>query len=189
MLPKPFDALPPDFLIEKSISENDIVFRLGDRSGGIFYLLEGEVQLSRYTDSGDAVTIHRAFSGQSFAEASLFSDVYHCDAIAIKDCWLVKIHRQKLLRYFQSDTAFAMEFTAHLAHQVQDYRRILELRAIRRAEDRVYAGIAEGWLQSSILLFAGQLGLSHEATYRALASLTKCGRLVKTGRGKYQVAI
>jgi DNA-binding IclR family transcriptional regulator len=34
---------------------------------------------------------------------------------------------------------------------------------------------------------AAQIGLTHEAVYRALSSLVRAGRLVKTGRGSYRL--
>ena len=188
MLPIPFSNLPSSFQTELTFSERDLIFRMGDRSDGIFHLLDGEVHMTRVTESGDSITIHRAFSGESFAEASLFSDSYHCYAVAVRPCKTVKIDRLKILNQIETDPVFATNLTAHLARQVQNYRRILELRAIRSAEDRVYAGIVEGWFQSTVLAFAGQLGLTHEATYRALTALTKSGRVVKAGRGAYRVA-
>ena len=37
---------------------------------------------SRFTIEGRPVIMHMADAGESFAEASLFSDVYHCNAVA-----------------------------------------------------------------------------------------------------------
>ncbi|MFD0917564.1 Crp/Fnr family transcriptional regulator [Pseudahrensia aquimaris] len=187
MLPEPYLDLPSETKIEKSVLQGSLIFRSGEKSTGFFHLLEGEVRMIRYAKDGADISIHRAFSGQSFAEASLYSDTYHCDAVALKACSIVKFDKALVLHHLETNAVFAMKMTAHLAGQVQDYRRLLELRAIRSAQERVYAGIAEGWLKGSVLSFASQLGLTHEATYRALSNLTKRGQLTKTGRGKYGI--
>lgn len=186
MLPDIYLDLPSDALTEQPVERGKLVFRMGDTAEGFFHVMDGEIRMVRYAEDGAGITIHRAYRGQSFAEASLFSETYHCDAVAEIECSLIRIDRAKVLRHLEINPAFALKMTAHLARQVQDYRRLLELRAIRSAEERVYAGIAEGWLKGSILSFASQLGLTHEATYRALSSLSKRGRLRKVDRGQYK---
>lgn len=146
------------------------------------------MHLLRYTEMGEVIPIHRAFSGECFAEASLFSQAYHCDALAKCDCELARIDRHQTLKLMDADPLFARHVSAYLAQQVQDYRRILELRSIRSAEERVLAAIAEGWMKGNIMSFAGQIGLTHEAAYRALSALVKTGQLVKPRRGQYQLS-
>ena len=46
-------------------------------------LLEaGEIRLARSDPEGREVILFRAQPGDTFAEASLFSETYHCDAVA-----------------------------------------------------------------------------------------------------------
>jgi hypothetical protein len=100
-----------------------------------------------------------------------------------------RIHRQiskaAVLERMRTDQDFAVAISARFAGQIQDYRRRIEITAIRNASDRVFAAVADGLLSRDIKSFAGLIGLSHEATYRALAALTQQGRLIKTGRGTY----
>lgn len=56
------------------------VFRQGDPAGEIYLVEEGQVRLIRYTTDGKALTLYRALPGQTFAEAALFSTIYHCTA-------------------------------------------------------------------------------------------------------------
>ena len=42
-------------------------------------------------------------------------------------------------------------------------------------------------LGKEIKQFAAEIGLTHEATYRALAKLVKDGRIEKAGRGQYSM--
>ena len=162
------------------------LFRTGDPTSGFFFLEQGTITLIRETRAGDEVVIHRAFSGECFAEASLFSDSYHCDAVAQTDCVLLKVDRDKTLSWLEDHPHEAIQLIAYLAKQVQDYRRLLELRAIRSATERVLAAVSDGMLRGNIITFASQIGLTHEATYRALARLTRERRLTKVGRGDYR---
>lgn len=187
MLPSPFSSLPDSAVSELDLSSGKHLFRLGEKPSGFFHLVNGEVHLIRHTESGDAVPIHRAFSGECFAEASLFSDAYHCDAIVQVESKLAKIDRDQTLSFMEANPRFALELSAYLARQVQDYRRLLELRSIRSAQERVLAAVADGWLRGSIMSFAAQIGLTHEAAYRTLSGLVRSGRLIKKARGKYEI--
>lgn len=185
MLPSPFSQLPPIALRSIQLSAGKTLFRMGDQPKGFYYVAEGEVHLLRHLESGDTLPIHRAFAGDFFAEASLFSEGYHCDAVAQSDSKLVMIDRVETLKFLDDHPVFAREVTAHLARQVQNYRRLLELRSIRSAKDRVLAAVQEGLLKGQIKSFATQIGLTQEATYRALSELVQTGRLEKPERGIY----
>ena len=42
-------------------------------------------------------------------------------------------------------------------------------------------------LKSNVTTFAAEIGLTHEATYRALSALVRTGLVKKAGRGRYEV--
>ena len=188
MLSFPFESLAASATSIFEFASRSLVFRMGERSSGFYHVLEGEVHLHRITRNGDAVVIHRAFSGDYFAEASLFSETYHCDAIATKPTRLVKIDRQTTLQLMRGNARFSQDLASYLAGRVQSYRSLLELRSIRSAEERVLAAVTDGWLEGSVVSFASQIGLTQEATYRALSALVRKGRLSKSGRGQYEPA-
>lgn len=77
--------------------------------------------------------------------------------------------------------------TQRFAQQIQEYRRKIELLAIRNANARVYCGLEEGLLQNDIKPFASEIGLTHEAVYLSLRKLEKLGKVEKLGRGKFQI--
>lgn len=187
MLPEPFSLIPKTSCRQDHYLAGEHLFHMGDVSDAIFFVLSGEVHLQRYTRTGDLIVIHRAFANGVFAEASLFSDSYHCDGVAQMETSIIAIFKRDILSLMDADPGFALKVTAYFAKQVQDYRRLLELRSIRSAKDRVLAGLQEGWHQGSILSFAAQIGLTHEATYRALNQLVRTGRLKKKGRGDYEL--
>ena len=169
------------------ITSGDVLFHQSEPTTGLYRVIQGCVTLRRTTEAGDELTLHRAMSGDIFAEASVFSDRYHCDAVCTLSGEVQRISKSAVLTKFSHDPEFAVSFSALLARQVQTYRHLLEITAIKSAEERVLAAIAEGYLQGTVVEFATRIHLTHEACYRALRLLCKHGRLNQTGRGKYQL--
>lgn len=183
------DRLGDQARIER-FAANKLLFRRGDETRSVFGIVQGQARLRRYTVEGTALTIHRAFAGDIFAEAAMFSDVYHCDGEVLAGTHVAQFPKLALQNLMQNDQAFAATFCHHMASQVQRLRSALELRSIRSAEDRVMAALSlrlrEG--QSRLELngtwkgFASEIGLTHEALYRALKRLQAGGRLMRSGR-------
>lgn len=67
-----------------SLARGEMLFHKGEEADHIFTVAQGVVRLVRYSIEGKAVSMHTALSGDSFAEASLFSPIYHCDAEAVQ---------------------------------------------------------------------------------------------------------
>ena len=187
MLPHPLNLLPPSALTLKLLRKGVPLFHRNDPAKALYHVNIGIVHLLRYTRNGDEVIVHRAHGNEGFGEAALFSPVYHCDAVTAADTELVCIDKAAVLELMKADPNFAIAVSAHFAAQIQNYRRRLEILAIRDARDRVFAAVADGMLDGNIKLVAAQIGLTHEAMYRALSSLVRTGRLIKTGRGCYEL--
>ncbi len=185
MLPAPFHLVPHSARQHHHMENERVVFRQGDKTRGLFFVIKGNIELRRFTNAGQSVIIHRAKGGETFAEASLFSEHYHCDAIITARSHLVELDRAVILNKFKCEPDFALAIAKRFAQQNQDYRRKLELLAIKSAEERIITAISEGFLVGNIRAFASDIGLAHEVVYRGLAKLVNKGMLVKTGRGKY----
>ena len=187
MLPLPFDLLPPSALGRQEAKKGATLFRRNDPATAMYYVHQGQVDLLRFTGQGDDVVIHRAQAGETFAEAAIFSNAYHCDAVAAADVEIVRIGKSAVLERMQADPDFAMAIAARFAGQIQNYRRRLEILAIRDARHRVFAAVADGMMSGSIKSLAAQIGLTHEAVYRALSALARSGKLIKSGRGLFRL--
>ena len=187
VLPPPFDSLPPSACQTQCLAPGTALFRQSDRATAIFFLHMGAVEMIRHTEAGQKVTLFRARPGDALAEPALFSEVYHCDAAACEASQVTRIDRGAVLELLETDPAFALALVRRLSGQVQGYRRRLELMAIRSAPERVLAGLADGRLTGSVVDFAADLGLTHEAVYRALAALTRDGRVEHPARGVYRL--
>lgn len=189
ILPAPFNLLPESACKRFDLKKTDLLFHQGERVTNLFYLTSGEVTLSRYGLAGNEVIIHQAQPKETFAEAALFSEAYHCNAIATQDTELWKINKAATLGFAKENPVFAMDLTARFAKQIQQLRSQKELLAVRSATERVYIALNQGLLNTNIKQFANTIGLTHEATYRALAELVKENRVVKNGRGNYSIQL
>lgn len=187
LLPKPLDKI--DIRNQKIVElpKAKELFHIEQRSTGFFYVVEGAISLCRFSEQGEETILHRARSGETFAEASLFAQVYHCNAYATKDSRLIEISRKSIWGLMEKDKEFSYQLMARFASQVQNHRQRLELLSIKEASKRVYAAIQNGMLKGSIIDFAADINLSHEATYRALGALVRGNKLKKVARGKYRL--
>lgn len=187
MLPEPFDLLPADALTRVRTSCGTAVFRQDDTARGPYLLVSGAVEMVRHTEAGRRIVLHQPQPSDTLAEASLFSDRYHCACIASRDSTLILLDKTAILTRMAQDAGFARALLKRMASQVQGYRRQIEILAIRGAEDRVLAALDAFGQTGSVMSFAARIGLSHEATYRALSALTKRGIVERTGRGRYRI--
>ena len=186
MLPDPFYMLPAKEISFRSSEQGEVLFREGEPTNGMFVSLGAEVRMERVGPNGEPITIHAAKPGQSFAEASVFTDRYHCDATVVMSGEIAKIPKSVLLSGFASPE-FSTAYNRIMARQVQSYRQILEIISIKSAVERVYAAIVAGLLESSVIMLSRRIALSHEATYRALRTLVRAGRIENPRRGQYRL--
>lgn len=166
----------------------ETLFRLGSRPRLMLFLLEGEVRLVRRTAGGADVVLQRARSG-FVAEASLESPRYHCDIEAVRESRLLGIPRELFREALERDAAFRNFWMRRLATEVRKLRAQCERLSLRSAADRIAHYIeAEGRdgrleLRQSRKSWAAELGLTHEALYRALADLQRAGRITAFTEG------
>ena len=155
-------------------AKGEMLFRQGDTTFAIFAVRSGRVRMVRQLADGAAVPLHVAQDGDTFSEASLFSlfsPVYHCDAVADTDTEIEVHPKDALSRALSESPQAAQVFMAHLARQVIGLRSRLEIRNIRSAQERVIQYLqleADG--ETRAITFArplkdvaGDIGLTHEA--------------------------
>jgi CRP-like cAMP-binding protein len=179
------DALPAGLRRQAMnivVAAGELVFRRGARPGRMLWVVEGEVRLVRRSRNGAEIVLQRACSG-FLAEASLESPRYHCDALAATDSRLLAFPIEPFRQALRDDEKFRAFWMARLAREVRLLRSQCERLALRGAADRIEHYIeAEGnngrlELSRTRKAWAAELGLTHEALYRALASLQRSGRI------------
>ncbi|MFC3613016.1 Crp/Fnr family transcriptional regulator [Lutimaribacter marinistellae] len=166
------------------------LFRQGDNPPGLPFLTDGRIDLLRHTETGRSVRIHVARAGETFAEASIFAETCHCDAIAAEASQLRLLPKRLVLEAFETQPGLGHIFSLHLAQSLMTARRLLELRAITPLTERFLArlsdlGDATGALprDTSLISIAADLDVTPPALYRAIAALEKRGVLTRPERG------
>lgn len=177
----------------RRVAAEAALFRQGDPTFGFFRLVSGGIRLVRVTPAGAQVAMHGVRPGELFAEASLFSPRYHCDAIASRASEVLVYPKRELLRRLKEHPEDLWRFAGELAHRVQQLRTRLEVRQIRAAPQRVLQSLrlrcGEGgaWrIEGTLKQFAEEVGLTHEALYRALARLERDG-WIRRGEGEIRL--
>ena len=172
----------PSFTI-KSYAPNEAIFNQGEKASHIYAVEKGQVKLERPTIEGRSIIMYTAYSGDSFAEAALFSEAYHCNAIAACASVVHFYPKQEILDILLSNPQKFLEFTALLSSQVRSLRSKLELRNILSARDRILQyllltatpGQSSITIDSSLKDVAMELGLAQETLYRELSQLEEDG--------------
>lgn len=163
--------------VERKAGKGAYLFHRGDPVAFLFVVMVGALELVRCQENGNALVIHRAAAGSIFAEASIFSEHYHCDGIAAANSTLLAV-RKKLLRHrLREDPELSEAWAGYLARQVQQARFRSELLALKTVAERLDMWLAwqderfpqKGQWQA----VAKEIGVSHEALYRELAKRRK----------------
>lgn len=151
----------------------EVLFRPGDLVRSSFLVADGTMRLLRALPHGFQLTIQRAGPGSVLAEASLFADRYHCEAVADGAVLLHVLPRQRFDAALAGDAALARAWAAHLAREVQRARAQAEILSLKTVADRLDAWLAlnDAGLpaKGAWRLVASEIGVSPEAFYRELA--------------------
>lgn len=183
--------LPAFAMTDRSLAAGDVLFRQETPSGAFFRLLSGSVDMLRWTPSGASLRLHAVKPGETFAEASLFTDRYHCDAVATGPSEVRCYARNAVLGAIETSPRLAAALAGHLAASLRDARRLLELRSVMPLKQRLLYRLqdlaeADGSLPPAVKIagIAAEIGASPEACYRAVAALQADGALHRPGRGR-----
>ena len=162
------------------------VFHQGEAPAGVWFVQQGEVLMERISEQGRCIPIHRARAGNTFAEASVFVDAMHCRAVALSDACLLLAPTALIQAALSDSPDFARAFCQGLAVDVRLARARIEVLNRPTAQERVLLEFEQnGQAGRAIVALAADIGLSAEATSRALRELCDAGRLRRVGRGSY----
>lgn len=157
----------------RALDQGAYLFHQGDTVSSVFVVEEGLVGLTRYQRDGSSIVLQRAASQTVMAEASVYSEVYHCDAAVELPTSVFELPKAAFLKHIAEDEGFSRLWAAHLAREVQSARYRSEILSRKTVAERL-----DGWLawQGGKLPAKGQwksiavqIGVSPEALYRELA--------------------
>lgn len=176
----------PSLLSPQSIflTKRDKLFKQGDSVTNIYFIKVGKIKLIRNTSDGTPIVLHIGQQGESIAEASLFSEQYHCSAIVDSESEILFAKKHDLVQVLRANPDVMIELLAIFSRQVRDLRAINEIKNIRSAKERILTFIKstvdennELRLNLSLKDMAYKIGLAHETFYRELKSLETSGKI------------
>ena len=163
--------------------KGDYLFHQGKKPEYMFFIVSGEAVLTRISSHGEPTTLQRC-KGGFVSEASLLVDAYHCDAIATHNGQAITLPI-KSLREALADSKFSMKWVQLLSKEIMRLRtqserlglKDIRSKLIHLIETEGKQGVLK--LQSDFKYIASEIGVTHEALYRAIATLEKEGFLEK----------
>lgn len=161
------------------------LFETGKRPAFMFFVGAGEVTLERHGIHGEPIILQRTRRG-FVGEASLQSTRYHCDAQVLVDSEVTKIPMKELRAALEVDPPFSIRWIDMLNREVKRLRLQCERLTLNTVEARLLHLIeteaqAKGYsLGVGLKSIAREIGVTHEALYRCVASLEKRGVLSRT---------
>lgn len=186
------DFLPPSLLAASqrfTLSAGERLFALGAPVAQLYWVCRGEIQAVRQTPSGQAAVIMRGRPGEFFAEASLFTPHYTCEAVARKSCVLLAMPIMQLRLAMATDTKFSELFLRSTVMALRRQCSRIERLRLRSSAERIEHFLsceasADGWCHLDVPLseWAVDLGLEPETLYRTLKVLEEKGGLLRNGR-------
>lgn len=156
-----------------TLRRGDELFLAAHPVSKLFVILEGGIDLVRVQLDGRKVVLQRAREMQVLAEASVYADRYHCDAIAARPSRCLAVGVLDFHAATEASLPFARMWQTHLARELHRTRQLTELLSRRTVRDRL-----DGWLETTgnelpekgkWLDLADALGVSPEALYREIA--------------------
>jgi CRP/FNR family cyclic AMP-dependent transcriptional regulator len=96
--------------------QKQVIFSQDDPAATLFYIREGRVRLTLLSSEGKAATVTILGEGEFLGEECLIPchSVRLASAVAITDCTLLEIGRDRMLAALESDHVFAASFTQYL---------------------------------------------------------------------------
>lgn len=154
-----------------ALEQGAVLFRREDRVRSMYLVQSGAVALERPLEDGTALTLHVATEGNALAEASLFAETYHCDAVVRSPARIATMPRADFLSALRDQPDAALSLIETHAREVQAQRARIEILRLRRVSDRL-----DAWLdlhgkpgKGEWIRVADQIGVSPPALYRELA--------------------
>jgi CRP-like cAMP-binding protein len=157
---------------DTGLAAGETLFVSGQEVTGIYMVRSGRVHLQRHTTHGAHMVLQNAGPGAVVAEASAYSSLYHCDAVAAEKSAVAGLPKERFLSALAEDPALAANWSALLARSVQAARLRAEIRSLPRVADRLDAWLGEGNAlpeKGSWQNVAAELGVTREALYRELS--------------------
>lgn len=173
-----------------TLASGEILFQQGEPAKNIFWLESGRVKLVNFAEP--QMVFHYWVNGEElFGETVLFEPTYGCTAIATQSSTVIPMDKHEFLAALSKSQDLNDQYLAHLTKRFSDVKKLLTLRSIRSARDRLLhalsgqlvAGENTVSLLTSLKELAFELGISPEALSRAFAQIESEG-IIQRKKGR-----
>ncbi len=160
--------------------KGSILFTPGDVTKGFYAVLEGAVRLYGISSRGKEITQRIVSAPATFAEGSIFSDVYHCYAEALRDSTVCLIRKDAFIQMIQENSRFAAAWIHILSLEIVRLCHRIEELSLKSPRERIASYLlllSEIQKTPAIKLpvhrksIATLLGMTHETFYRTTKGL------------------
>ncbi|MGQ0686676.1 Crp/Fnr family transcriptional regulator [Bradyrhizobium sp.] len=157
----------------RDFARGQSLFHRGDTVKEVHFVLAGSVHLVRHQDDGSTLVLQRAGPRSILAEASLYSETYHCDAVASAPAQTRTYAKQAFKKLLANSSGLSDVWATYLAQELQSARLRSEILSLKTVAGRLDAWIA--WNPGASpgkgewKLVADEIAVSPEALYRELA--------------------
>ena len=172
---------------EQDLAKDAVLFAQGTKPKSMHCVLFGEIRLLRTTSTGAEILLQRSREG-FVAESSLDQAAYHCNAVATTRSRVLAIPRPAFQKELD-DPKFRGVWIAYINAELRRARAQSERLRLRTARERIVHFIETEGGNGTINLglskkaWAAELGLTHEALYRALSTMIKARELYEPRAG------
>jgi CRP/FNR family transcriptional regulator, dissimilatory nitrate respiration regulator len=197
-----FQGLAPDELgrIAKGTREirlrkGGILFRRGDTPTGLYVLRSGQMKLAVSSPLGIEKIVQIVQPGQSFGEATMFSDKpYFVSAQALAQTVVLQVARDVIYAEVDHNYQFAQKMLADMARRFDERMRYVEANALQSGPQRfisfILAELPDDQGDENVVLdlpagkgvIASRLSLTPEHFSRILHDLGDLGLIVVDGK-------
>ena len=164
-----FDGAP-----SRTLDAGETLFWRGDQVEWAFLVSDGRLFLQRALQDGGLLTLHTVNTGDLVAEASLFADRYHCDAVTDIATTVSMIPKAQWVAHLENvalPDRLSIKAFERSAREVQSLRTRIEIMRRRRVADRLdaYLELFGHPKEGEWVRVADWIGVSPPALYRELA--------------------
>ena len=108
--------------IKRTLDADTYPFHQNDTVQSLYVVMKGLIELTRYQEHGESIVLQRARQHSILAEASVYSERYHCDAIVKIPSIVIEIPKRRFRDKLNNDQIFTELWTTHLAREMQSAR-------------------------------------------------------------------
>ncbi|WP_045222156.1 Crp/Fnr family transcriptional regulator [Desulfonatronum thioautotrophicum] len=171
----------------------DLIFSEGEDAAGFFFVVAGQVKISKISFEGKEQVLHFVGPGEIFAEVPVYSGgTYPANAEALRESRTFFFPRQAIRRLLANDPNLAMNMLADLSRRLRQLTRLVENLSLKESPARLAAYL----LHASEELMRGDqveldvtkgqlatlLGTTPETLSRTLKKMSETGQIQVQGR-------